>query len=94
MTEYAFNAIVFVSTDISAFMINYDFESRMSFDFIESFESTRERILKARNVNMTKKMQKIMKFIKRKLVITQENQKKHADKKRMTASDYKEDDFV
>jgi hypothetical protein len=94
MTEYASNAIVFVSTDISAFMINYDFESRMSFDSIESFESTRERILKARGVNMTKKMQKVMKFTRRKLVMTQESQKKHADKKRMTASDYKEDDFV
>jgi hypothetical protein len=94
MTEYAFNAIVFVSTDISAFMINYDFESRMSFDSIESFESTRERILKARGVNMTKKMQKVMKFTRRKLAMTQESQKKHADKKRMTAPDYKEDDFV
>jgi NADH/NAD ratio-sensing transcriptional regulator Rex len=70
MIEYAFNIIVFVSINISAFMINYDFESRMSFNSIESLESTRERIHKARDVNMIKKMQKVMKFIKRKLVIT------------------------
>jgi hypothetical protein len=68
MTEYAFNAIVFVFTDISAFMINYDFELRMSFDSIESSESTRERILRTRNVDMTKKMQNVMKFTKRKLI--------------------------
>jgi hypothetical protein len=43
---------------------------------------------------MTKKMQKVMKFTKRKLAMTEESQKKHANKKRVAASDYKEDDFV
>jgi NADH/NAD ratio-sensing transcriptional regulator Rex len=66
--EYASNIIVFVFTNISTFMINYDFESRMSFNFIESFELTQERILTARNVDMTRKMQNVMKFTKRKLI--------------------------
>jgi hypothetical protein len=70
MTEYAFNAIISVFTDIFAFMINYNFESRMSFDLIESFESrsVRERILRIKEVNMTKKMKKVFEFTKRKLV--------------------------
>jgi hypothetical protein len=96
MTEYASNAIIFVFIDIFVFMTNYDFESRMSFDLIESLESrsVRERILRIKEVDMTKKMKEVFEFIRRKLVITQESQKKHADKKRIAASDYKEDDFV
>jgi hypothetical protein len=55
-------------------MTNYEFEFRMSFDSIDIFEdSTRERILKKKKVDMTKKMKKIMNFIKEKLVITQSN---------------------
>jgi hypothetical protein len=94
MTEYASNAIVFVFTDISVFMINYDFELRMSFDSIESSESTRKKILKIRDVDMTKKMQNVMKFTKRKLIKAQKNQKMNANKKRASASDYKKDELV
>jgi hypothetical protein len=73
MTEYAFNSIIFVFTEIFAFMTNYDFESRMSFDSMNSIEeSTRERILRTRKVNMTKKMKEIIEFIKKKLVKAQE----------------------
>jgi hypothetical protein len=71
-------------------MINYDFELRMSFNSIEPSESTRERILRARDVDMTKKMQNVMKFTKRKLIKTQEYQKMNANKKRASASDYKD----
>jgi hypothetical protein len=68
----------------------------MSFDLIESLElkSVRERILRIKEVDMTKKMKEVFEFTKRKLVMTQESQKKHANKKRVAASDYKEDDFV
>jgi hypothetical protein len=70
MTKYAFNAIISVFTNIFAFMINYDFESRMSFDFIESFESrfVRKRILRIKEMNMMKKMKKVFEFTKKKLV--------------------------
>jgi hypothetical protein len=96
MTEYASNAIIFVFIDIFVFMTNYDFESRMSFDLIESLESrsVKERILRIKEVDMTKKMKEVFEFIRRKLVMTQESQKKHADKKRVAAPDYKKDDFV
>jgi aminopeptidase N len=96
MTEYASNAIISVFTDIFAFMTNYDFEPRMSFDLIESFESRfiRERILRIKEMNMTKKMKKVFEFTKRKLIKSQNNQKTNADKKRVLALDYKEDDLV
>jgi hypothetical protein len=53
-------------------------------------ESTRERILRAREIDMTKKMKKIIEFTKRKLVKFQKNQKINANEKRASALDYKE----
>jgi hypothetical protein len=94
MIEYASNATIFAFTEISAFMTNYDFELRMSFDSIHSSESARERIMQFKEVNIAEKMQKMIYFTKRKLVITQESQKKHADSKRTKSSDYKKDDLV
>jgi hypothetical protein len=96
MIEYASNAIISTFTEIFAFMINYDFESRMSFDSIDSFklQSIRERILQVKEVNIVDKMQKMIDFTKKKLAITQERQKRHADNKRTKASDYKENDLV
>jgi hypothetical protein len=34
MTEYAFNAFISVVTHVSSFLVNYEFESRMSFDHV------------------------------------------------------------
>jgi hypothetical protein len=67
MIEYALKTIIFASIDIFAFMINYDFESRMSFNLINSSESTRERILQIKKVNIAKKMKEIIEFTTRKL---------------------------
>jgi hypothetical protein len=94
MTEYAFNAIIFAFTEIFAFMTNYDFELRMSFDSINSSESARERIMQFKEVNIAEKMQKMIDFTKRKLAITQESQKRHVDSKRAKALVYKKDDLV
>jgi hypothetical protein len=73
MIEYASNAIISAFTEIFAFITNYDFELRMSFDFINSSESTRERIMQFKEVNIAEKMQKMIDFIKRKLAIIQES---------------------
>jgi hypothetical protein len=73
MIEYASNATISIFIEISAFMTNYDFELRMSFDSINSFESTRERIMQFKEVNIAEKMQKMIDFTKRKLAITQES---------------------
>jgi hypothetical protein len=67
----------------------------MSFDLMNSTEeSIQERILRAREVNITKKMKEIIEFTKRKLVKFQKNQKINANKKRASALDYKEDELV
>jgi hypothetical protein len=94
MIEYAFNATIFALINIFVFMINYDFESRMSFDFINLFESTRERILQIKKINITKKMKEIIEFTTRKLIKVLEDQKINANKKRVSASDYKKDDLI
>jgi hypothetical protein len=94
MIKYAFNAIIFVFTEIFAFITNYDFELKMSFNFINSSELTRERIIQFKKVNIVEKMQKMIDFIKRKLAITQESQKRHVDSKRAKTLVYKKDDFV
>jgi hypothetical protein len=95
MIKYAFNFIIFVFIKIFAFMTKYDFESRMSFDSVNSIEkSTRERILRTRDVDMTKKMKEIIEFTKKKLVKVKENQKINANKKRASALDYKENELV
>jgi hypothetical protein len=94
MIEYASNVIISAFTEISAFMTNYDFESRMSFDSINSSELARERIIQFKEVNIAEKMQKMIDFIKRKLAIIQESQKRHADSKRTKTLNYKKNNLV
>jgi hypothetical protein len=94
MIEYAFNAIIIALIDIFAFMINYNFESRMSFDSISSSESARERILQIKKVNIAKKMKEMIEFTTRKLIKAQEDQKINTNKKRASASNYKENDLI
>jgi hypothetical protein len=39
MIEYAFNAFISVITQMFSFLVNYEFESRMSFDHVEVEEN-------------------------------------------------------
>jgi hypothetical protein len=61
MTEFVFNAAISASTGLSAFMANYGFESRMSFDSPEedSSKSAKERVLCRKGSNITEKMKDI-----------------------------------
>jgi hypothetical protein len=54
MTEFAFNACILTSIDISSFLDNYEFESRMSFDLVfkNSDDSTRQRLLRDKTINI------------------------------------------
>ncbi len=89
MTEFASNVVISVSTKLFVFMTNYDFESRMSFDFsADASESVRERILTRKNSNIIDKMRNIWEFIKQRLVEAQQNQKHYADRKRNASSEY------
>jgi hypothetical protein len=51
MIEYAFNAFISIITQMSSFFVNYEFESRMSFDHVEFEENTiRNRINRFRRI--------------------------------------------
>lgn len=94
MTKYAFNATVSISTRLFVFMTNYDFESRMSFDSIEIEKTIRKRVLKKKKIDISRKMKNIWKFIKEKLIVTQINQKNHANIKKIDAFDYQEENMI
>jgi predicted metal-dependent hydrolase len=94
MTEFAFNAAIFVFTELFAFMTNYEFESRMSFDFVSTEESAKERIFSKKTFDIIEKMKNIWKFIKKKLANTQKAQKRYVDQKRTSASEYKFEDVM
>jgi hypothetical protein len=99
MTEFAFNAVTSAFTELFAFMTNYEFESRMSFDSSDSNDSkkrlsARERILTQKTANIIDKMKNIWDFIKKKLANTQESQKRYANKTRIVSSDYVVEDIV
>jgi hypothetical protein len=67
MIEYVSNAFVLITTQISSFLANYDFESRMSFDFNFSFDENtiRKRVQKFRNRKIVFIMKKIWTFAKK-----------------------------
>jgi hypothetical protein len=94
MTEFAFNAAVSTFTELFAFMTNYEFESRMSFDSISNEEFVRERIQDQKASNIIDKMKNIWYFIKQKLANSQNAQKKHADRKKNSSSEYKLNDMI
>jgi hypothetical protein len=87
MTEFASNAATSASTELFVFMINYEFESRMSFDSTDADDtaqdrlSIRERILSQKAETIINKMKNIWDFIKKKLANAQNIQKKHANQK-------------
>jgi hypothetical protein len=101
MTEFVSNAATFAFTELFVFMTNYDFESKMSFDSSNSNDdvfrewlSTKKRVLTQKAVIITKKMKDIWYFIKKKLIDTQNTQKRYADRKRTFSSNYKLEDVI
>jgi predicted metal-dependent hydrolase len=98
MTKFVSNAVTFAFIELSVFMTNYEFESRMNFDFLntETNErlSNKERILTQTTIIIIEKMKDIWNFIKKKLVNAQEMQKKHADKQKTLSSKYQFEDMI
>jgi hypothetical protein len=98
MIEFVSNAITSTFTELSIFMTNYEFESRMSFDSLNTETnnrlSDRKRILTQRAVIIVEKMKDVWDFIKKKLTNAQEMQKKHADKHRTSSSEYQVEDMM
>jgi hypothetical protein len=50
MIEYVLNAFISITTQVFSFFANYDFELRMSFDFVQFDENTiKKRIQRFRD---------------------------------------------
>jgi hypothetical protein len=96
MIEFASNAATSTSTELFVFMINYEFESRMSFDSFAKNDRlfAKERILTQKVANITDKMKNIWDFIKKKWANIQNTQKRHANRKRTFSSEYKMNDLM
>jgi hypothetical protein len=78
-------------------MINYEFESRMSFDFSDKIIdrlSTKKRLLTQKTEIITEKMKDILNFIKKKLTNAQDTQKKHANQKKVFSLEYKFENMI
>ena len=90
MTEFFVNTCMSSFIDIISFLANYDFNSRINFDFIDTkSETTWERIEKRKTKNISDKMKKIWKFAIDNLTRAQINQKKFTDHHRKSISIYK-----
>jgi hypothetical protein len=59
MTEFASNAAASAFIDLFVFMINYEFESRRSFDLVSNEEFVRKRIQNRKASNIIEKMKSI-----------------------------------
>ncbi len=94
MTEFAFNAAVSTFTELFAFMTNYEFESRMSFDSVANEEFVKERIQDQKASDIIDIMKDIWNFIKQRLANNQNAQKRHVNKKRNSSSKYKLNDMI
>ncbi len=98
MTEFASNVVISASTELFVFMINYEFESRMSFDSLDinivDRLSAKERVLTQKAETIAEKMRDIWDFTKKKLINAQNTQKRYANKKEIFAFDYQFDDTI
>jgi hypothetical protein len=89
MTEYAFNAFISTITQMSSFFVNYEFESRMSFDHVEFAENTiKNRINRFKERKIVFTMKNIWKFAKKHMKKSQQSQVTYANRHRITTSDY------
>jgi hypothetical protein len=96
MIEFVFNAVISAFTELFAFMTNYEFESRMSFDSLEedNSKSAKKRVLSRKNSNIIEKMKDIWDFTKKKLANAQDIQKRYADQKRTFLSEYEIENMI
>jgi hypothetical protein len=94
MIEFVSNVITSAFTELFIFLINYEFESKMSFDSIDIENTIKKRILIKKTFDITKKMKNIWKFIKEKLINVQKSQKRRVDKSRNFSSKYKIENMI
>jgi hypothetical protein len=89
MIEYAFNAFISIITQMFSFLVNYEFESRMSFDHVEFEENTiKDRVNKFRERTIVFIMKNIWKFAEKHMKKSQQNHVIYANRHRISTSDY------
>jgi hypothetical protein len=89
MTEYAFNAFISTITQMFSFLVNYEFESRMSFDHVEFAENTiKNRMNRFRRRKIVFTMKSIWKFAKKHMKKSQQSQVIYVNRHKITTSDY------
>jgi tetraacyldisaccharide-1-P 4'-kinase len=89
MTKYAFNAFISIITQMSLFLANYEFESRMNFDHVQFQENTiKNRVNKFRKRKIVFTMKNIWKFAKKHMKKSQQNHVIYAHRHRISTSDY------
>jgi hypothetical protein len=89
MTKYAFNAFISIITQMFSFLVNYEFESRMSFDRMKFNENTaKDQINRFREREIVFTMKNIWKFAKKHMKKSQQSQIIYVNKHRIFASDY------
>jgi hypothetical protein len=95
MTEYAFNAFISIITQMSSFLVNYEFESRMSFDQMKFDENTaKDRVNRFREREIVFTMKNIWKFAKKHMKKSQQSQITYANRHRIFASNYQVENQV
>jgi hypothetical protein len=98
MIEFVFNAAISIFIELSVFMTNYEFESRMNFDSLNTETNDRlsdkKRLLTRKTITIVEKMKNIWDFIKKKLINAQKMQKKHADKHKTFSFEYQFEDMM
>jgi hypothetical protein len=89
MIEYVSNTFILITTQGFSFLANYDFEQRMSFDFVQFEENTtRKRVQRFRDKEIVFTIKKIWEFVKTRMKKSQLNQTRHVDKHKTSASNY------
>ncbi len=89
MTKYVLNAFISIITQMFSFLVNYKFESRMSFDQIKFDENTtKERVNRFRDRKIVFTMKDIWKFAKKHMKKSRQRQITHVNAHRISASDY------
>jgi hypothetical protein len=95
MIEYVSNAFISKITQMSSFLANYEFESRMSFDHVEVDENTtKERVNRFRRREIVFTMKNIWKFAKKHMKKNQQHQTTYVNAHRIFVSNYQIDDQI
>jgi hypothetical protein len=89
MIEYVSNVFISITTQVFSFLVNYDFESRMSFDHTSLKENTnKERVQRIKRRKIVFIMKKIWQFVKAHMKKSQQNQVTHVNRHRTIVSEY------